>query len=112
MKGFLILPVIMIGLIFLFLIGGGVVLITQIPILKLLFQFYMIVVIFGFVRAIMGTGALAYVITGILAYIFVIRLFTMVTGVWLTFLIMSFGLSGMIVFGLQGIWGHQKFKKF
>ncbi|RLG21833.1 hypothetical protein DRN74_00180 [Candidatus Micrarchaeota archaeon] len=103
-KGFTVVPMIIIALIFLVIIGLGVALIVKIPILNIMFRFYMLIIIYTFVRRIVGTGILAYVITAILAYIFVWKLWVMAAGVYLSYIIFSFGISGIIIFGLEGMW--------
>lgn len=106
MKGFTIIPMLIILGIFLFFIGGGTLLIINVPILNIMFKFYMIIVTFSFVRRILGDGLATYAVTAILTYIFVIRLWEVSVGVYLTYIIMSFGLSGVLIFGLQGLWGR------
>ena len=103
-KGFTIIPLLIIGAIFLFIIGGGVILIVKVPIINIMFRFYMIIVIYSFVRRILGSGIICYAVTGILAYIFVWRLWMLSAGVYVTYIIMSFMLGGIIIFGLEGLW--------
>ena len=103
-KGFTIIPLLIIAAIFLFIIGGGVALIIKIPIINIMFRFYMIIVIFSFVRRILGDGMASYAVTGVLAYIFVWRLWVLAAGVYITYIIMSFMLGGIIIFGLEGLW--------
>ena len=106
LQGFTVVPMLIILGIFLVVIGGGVLIIKFVPILNIMFRFYMVITIFSFTRRILGPGTPSYIVTGILAYIFVWRLFEVATGVYLTYLIMSFALSGIIIFGLQGLWSR------
>lgn len=107
-SGITIVPLLIIAGIFLFFILGGTLIITQIPILNIMFRFYMLLVIYSFVTRTIGRNAAGYAITLILGYIFVWRLFELMTGIYLTYLIMSFGFSGILIFGFQGLWGRGK----
>lgn len=61
---------------------------------------YFCITVFLFVKRILGPGILTYIVAGILIYIFVIRLFTLFTVMYTLYLIVSLGLSGILVFGL------------
>ncbi len=111
-RGFFILPFIILALIFIVIIGGMAAAILTVPIFRILFQFYILVIIYSFVRMVIGTRITTYIITGILFYIFGIRLLPVTAGVWSTYIIMAYMLSGMIIFGLQGFWASPRFKKF
>lgn len=71
------------------------------PIFDILIKFYFILIIFFFVRGILGSGMLTYVISGVLIYIFVIKLFPIFAVGYMLYLIASLMLSGIIIFGLQ-----------
>lgn len=92
-------------LVFLVLIVGGTLLISNVPILSLLFQLYFIVLIYGFVRGMLGGGAVSLVVTALLAYIFVIRFWYFTAATWIVYLLISFGLTSIIFFGLQPMGG-------
>lgn len=92
---------ILIILIFLFIMLLPLILSTFFPLLGVLMQFYFAVIIFFFVRAVLGGGALTYVVSGILIYVFVIRLFPFFAAGYMLYLIASLMLSGIIIFGLQ-----------
>jgi len=63
---------------------------------------YFSIIIFSFVRRILGGGIMTYIVSGILIYIFVFQLFWLFTPAYMLFLIVGLGLSGIIVFGLPG----------
>lgn len=88
-------------LVLLVIIVGGTLLLGYTPIISLLFQLYMIVVIYGFVRGMLGGGAASLIITAILSYIFVIRFWYLTASLWIVYLLISFGLTSVIFFGLQ-----------
>jgi len=54
-----------------------------------------------FVRNILGTGLLSYIVSGVIIYIFVIRFYYLAVPVYMLYVISSMALSGIIIFGLQ-----------
>jgi hypothetical protein len=63
---------------------------------------YFCIIIYMFVKRILGSGLVTYVVSGILIYIFVFQLFHLFTSLYMLYLIVGvFGLSGIIIFGLQ-----------
>ncbi len=73
------------------------------PIIKIILVGFFCIGIYSFVRNMIGPGILSYVIAGILIYILVIRLWYLYASVYMVYLIASLGLSGIIMFGLQGV---------
>lgn len=100
MRGFWTTAMILFVIIFVFLMLMPILFAELFPIVKLLMLGYFCLIIFTFVRGIMGAGALTYLISGILIYIFVWKLWPLFAAGYMLFLIMAFGLSGIIVFGL------------
>ena len=88
-------------LVFLIIMILPLVLAWVFPIFDILLKFYLALVVFMFVRAILGGGVLTYVVAGILIYIFVIKLFPLFAAGYMLYLIASLMLSGIIIFGLQ-----------
>lgn len=88
-------------LVFLIIMLLPIVLSWIFPIFDVLIKFYLALVVFMFVRAILGAGVLSYVVAGILIYIFVIKLFPLFAAGYMLYLIASLMLSGIIIFGLQ-----------
>ena len=88
-------------LVFLIIMLLPIVLSWVFPIFDVLIKFYLALVVFMFVRAILGAGVLTYVVAGILIYIFVIKLFALFAAGYMLYLIASLMLSGIIIFGLQ-----------
>jgi len=110
-KGFYFMPLIILALILIVIFGGLAGMILTIPIFRVLFQFYIVITIFSFIRSVLGQGTITYVLTALLAYIFAFRLLPLTTGVWGIYIIGAYMLSGLIVFGLQPIWMNPKYMK-
>ena len=63
---------------------------------------YFCIIIYMFVKRILGSGIVTYIVSAILIYIFVFHLFPLfVVGYMLYLIVGVFGLSGIIIFGLQ-----------
>lgn len=101
MKGFL-PPILMIALVFIFLMALPIILGTLNPTFKWIMIAYFCMVVFLFVRRILGGGILTFVISGILIYIFVIQMWQAFAAVYMLYLLVNFMLSGILIFGLQG----------
>ena len=71
------------------------------PFFELILKVYLALVIFLFVRNIMGSSVVSYLISGLLIYIFLIRLYFLAVPVYMLYIISSMMLSGIIIFGLQ-----------
>jgi len=71
------------------------------PVFDLLIKFYFALIIFLFVRTILGSGLVTYVLSFVLIYIFVVRLFPLFSAGYMLYLVASLMLSGIIIFGLQ-----------
>ncbi len=74
--------------------------ITISPELKLLFQIAAVIMIFNWVRNIVGPGMLTYAIAGVLIYIFVFVLPQFTLGVYIVWTIMGLGVFSMLFWGL------------
>lgn len=98
-KGFL-PPMILLLIIFLVIMALPIVFAYLIPTFKWLMIAYFCIVVFMFVRRILGSGILTYIISGILIYIFVIQMWQAFAALYMLYLVVSFGLSGIIIFGL------------
>ena len=71
------------------------------PIIKLLIMGYFALLIFVFVRNILGASILTYVVSGLLIYILVVKFWYLFAPAYMLYLIGSMFLSGLIIFGLQ-----------
>ena len=71
------------------------------PELNILIQLYFALSIFMFVRGMVGGGLLSYILSGILIYIFVIRLFPIFAAGYMLYLVASLGLTSILFFALQ-----------
>lgn len=71
------------------------------PIFQLLIMGYFSLVVFMFVRNILGNSILTYVVSALLIYILVIKLMYLFATFYMLYLIGSMFLSGLIIFGLQ-----------
>jgi hypothetical protein len=100
-RGFL-PPMIILLLIFLFIMMLPLLLAWIFPEFGWLLKVYFSIIIFSFVRRILGGGIMTYIVSGILIYIFVFQLFWLFTPVYMLYLIVGMGLSGILVFGLPG----------
>ena len=70
--------------------------------LKWLMIAYFCIMIYLFVKRILGSGIVTYIVSGVLIYIFVFELWPFfVVGYMLYLVVGVFGLSGIIIFGLQ-----------
>ena len=99
MRGFL-PPMIALLAVFLFLMVLPIILIWVFPTFEWILKVYFSIMVYFFVRRILGSGLLTYVVAGILIYIFVFQLFYLFTMGYVLYLIVGLGLSGIIVFGL------------
>lgn len=99
MKGF-IPPMVLLLIIFGVILLIPLVLVQLSSTFKWLLIAYFCITVFLFVKRILGPGILTYIVSGILIYIFVIRLFELFTVMYTLYLIVSLGLSGILVFGL------------
>jgi hypothetical protein len=99
MKGFL-PPMILLLIIFGVILLIPLVLAELSDTFKWLLVAYFCITVFLFVKRILGPGILTYIVAGILIYIFVIRLFYLFTVLYTLYLVVSLGLSGILVFGL------------
>ncbi|MFC2174426.1 hypothetical protein ACFLQ2_00965 [archaeon] len=105
MKGFIqfipagfMLPALFI--VFLLIIFVPIVAITLSSELMLLFQVGAAIMVFSWVRNVVGPGLLSYAIAGVLIYIFVFILPQFTMGLYIIWTIMGFGLFGMLFWGL------------
>ena len=100
-KGFF-LPVAMVALIaiFLFLMLVPILFASLFPIVKYVLMAFFAIAIFTFVSRILGSGWLAYAVSGVLIFIFVINLWQLLTAASVLFYLIAFGLSGIIMFSL------------
>ena len=71
------------------------------PLIKLLLMGYFSLLIFVFVRGVLGDSILTYIISGLLIYIAVIKFWYLLAPFYMLYLIGSMFLSGIIIFGLQ-----------
>ena len=71
------------------------------PIFKYTMLAFFCISIYTFVRNILGPGLLTYIISGVLIYILVIRLWQYFAMGWMLYALGIFGLTGIIIFGLQ-----------
>jgi hypothetical protein len=76
---------------------------TIFPEIGWLIQLYLALTIYLFVKNILGDGIPTWVISLILIYILVIRLYPLFAAGYVLYLVASLGLSGIIFFGLQGV---------
>ena len=74
--------------------------ITISPELKLLFQIAAVIMIFNWVRNIVGPGMLTYAIAGVLIYIFVFVMPQFTLGIYVVWTIMGLGVFSMLFWGL------------
>lgn len=82
------------------LLIGPPILFEFVPELKLLFQIFAAVIILNWVRNTLGPGNLSLVVACILIFIFVIAYTWMGWGIWVIYILLSFGLWSMIFWGL------------
>ncbi|MCK4327690.1 MAG: hypothetical protein KAW41_04405 [Candidatus Diapherotrites archaeon] len=68
--------------------------------LMLLFQVAAAIMVFSWVRNVVGPGMLSYAIAGVLIYIFVFILPQFTLGLYIIWTFMGFGLFGMLFWGL------------
>ena len=68
--------------------------------IKLLIQGYLAVNIFMFVRGFIGPGVLCYALSGILIYIFIVRLYWLYTPAYMLYLVVGLGFSSILFFGI------------
>ena len=61
---------------------------------------YFCITIYLFVKRILNGGLVTYVVSAVLIYIFVFRLYYLFTMLYMLYLIVGFGLSGILIFGL------------
>jgi len=76
------------------------------PIFKYTMLGFFCISIYTFVRNIIGPGLLCWVISGVLIYILVIRLWQYFVAGWMLYALGIFGLTGIIIFGLQSHGGQ------
>ena len=69
--------------------------------IRLIMMAYFALLIFMFVRNILGNSLLTYIISGILIYILVVKFWFLFAPAYMLYLIGSMFLSGLIIFGLQ-----------
>ncbi|MBI1973870.1 hypothetical protein HYS54_03570 [Candidatus Micrarchaeota archaeon] len=81
------------------------------PLFKWVFMAFMAISIFTFVTRIIGMGWLAYVISAILIYIFVVNLWWLLLPGTVLYFLIAFGLSGIILFSLPHGGGSGIMKK-
>jgi hypothetical protein len=98
-RGFLPVMVVIV-LVFLFLMILPIIFAKLIPTFQWLLIAYFCIVVFLFVRRILGSGLLTYIISGLLIYIFVIRMWELFTALYMFYLLVNLGLSGIIIFGM------------
>ena len=101
MRGFL-PPMILLLLVFVVIMIIPLVLAELFDTFKWLLIAYFCITVFLFVKRILGGGIITYIVSGILIYIFVIRLFYLFVPLYMLYLVVSLGLSGIIVFGMPG----------
>ena len=101
MKGFL-PPMILLLIVFGVILLIPLVLAQFSDTFKWLLVAYFCITVFLFVKRILGGGIISYIVSGILIYIFVIRLFYLFVPLYMLYLVVSLGLSGIIVFGMPG----------
>ena len=89
-------------LIFLFIMMLPLLLSWIFPQFEWMLKVYFSIIIFSFVRRILGGGIMTYIVTGILIYIFVFQLFWLFTPMYMLYLIVGLGLSGILIFGVPG----------
>jgi hypothetical protein len=70
------------------------------PMFKWLMMAFFCLMIYTFVKGILGGGLITYVVSAILIYIFVYQLLYIFAAAYMLYLIVGLGLSGIIVFGL------------
>jgi hypothetical protein len=68
------------------------------PIIEILLKAYFCLIIFMFVRNILGGGVLSYAIAAVLIYVFIIKLGTLFTMGYMIYMLMGFGLTGILMF--------------
>jgi len=98
MKGFA--PMILLVVIFLFLMILPIFFSFLSPTFKWLMIAYFCIMVYLFVKRILGGGMISYIVSGVLIYIFVIQLWWLFAAAYMLYLIAGLGLSGIIVFGL------------
>ncbi len=98
-RGFL-PPMILLVVIFLVIMALPILLAYLIPTFKWILIAYFCIIVFMFVRRILGSGLVTYILSGILIYIFVIQMWQAFAALYMLYLVVSFGLSGIIIFGL------------
>jgi len=74
--------------------------ITISPELMLLFKIAAIIMIFNWVRNIVGPGILTYAIAGVLIYIFVFVMPQFTLGIYVVYTVMGLGVFSMLFWGL------------
>ena len=72
-----------------------------IPVFRYLLAGYLALVIWVFVRNMLGPGMVSNIMSGILVYIFIVQFWALFVSAYMLFLIAGFMLSGIIIFGLQ-----------
>lgn len=92
------------------LIGGATLLVTTIPLLKYLVMIYFCVLVYSFVRDLVHSTIPTLIISGILIYVFVIKLGPLLFAAWFTWMLISFGIIGIIMFALQPSPGREQQK--
>ncbi len=100
-RGFLNTNFLTIILVFVLIMLLPIVFSVSFPIIKLIIMAYFALLIFIFVRNILGNSILTYVISGLLIYILVVKFWYLFAPAYMLYLIGSMFLSGLIIFGLQ-----------
>jgi hypothetical protein len=98
-RGFL-PPMILLVIVFVFLMLLPIIFSEFFPAFKWLMMAYFCIMIYLFVKRILGSGIVTLVVSGILIYIFVYQLLYIFAAAYILYLIVGLGLSGIIVFGL------------
>ena len=100
-KGFLNSNFLIIILVFAIIMLLPILFSVSFPIIKLIIMAYFALLIFVFVRNILGASILTYVVSGLLIYILVVKFWYLFAPAYMLYLIGSMFLSGLIIFGLQ-----------
>lgn len=100
MKGFLSYTMLILIAIFGVLLLLPMIATELFPILKYLLMGYFAISIFLFVRGIIGNPVISFVIMAALFYIFIIRMWAFFTAGYMFYLLISFGLTGIIIFSI------------
>jgi hypothetical protein len=90
------------------LIGGATLLVTAIPLLKYLVMIYFCILIYSFVRDLVHSTVPTVIISAILIYVFVINLYPLLFAAWFTWMLITFGIIGIIMFALQPTPGSEE----